>query len=214
MTNIFKQSTKTLLTLSVVVVLISIFASLAYADDQENGLAKQDNVNYYVGYHDNNDLSSQKTLELGATNDLNDQQMFLLTFNQYMEAADVENFAQQNSLQVNEIFISQPNVTGRGIIANTQENGLANTIAAELQDIYNNSSSELVKNDIGNLMNNYKIFAITFTASREDILLLSNSIDGLGYLDQFFNENAELQAKNSNVKVNYIALPNKPDGTY
>ncbi len=60
----------------------------------------------------------------------------------------------------------------------------------------------------------YKVFALTVTASAEALEVLDTEAECISYVDVMYNDEAEAYAKKVGKAVSYVELPSKPDGAH
>ena len=139
----------------------------------------------------------------------------LITFNRFLTADEVEKLLSRNENKViiDEIFISIPNETGRAIIVSSGMGNIGDEIERELNIMIDNENNAEIKAEHKRMKAEYGIFAISCETDNITISEISKN-EAVKFSDIFYYPKAERKSNDTGKNISYIALPQKPDGTY
>lgn len=133
----------------------------------------------------------------------------------YYTVDDVETLAKTYDITINRAYMWPEGETGR--LSLYVENGdMGYSIDRYKKETEENGMLEqdeqFAKDYQRFLEDEYRVFALTVTASAETLEALSTQADCISYVDVMYNPEVEKYAKKAKKAVSYIELPAKPDG--
>jgi len=212
----------TILTLALIIAgLLTTYNYTAFAS--ANILNEKEEIKVFIGsLDDTNSLNKnlfindrQKMISNLAKENPKDISKVLITFDKYISADEAEEILNiyESNIVIDEIFISVPNQTGRAIIVGTDTEHIEKTINNELDTMIENEDVAEIKEAHDRMKKEYGIFAISFDADNNTINKISEN-KVVKFADLFNYPNAQSKSAETGKSITYIALPEKPDGTY
>ncbi|GHU90072.1 hypothetical protein FACS1894202_09280 [Clostridia bacterium] len=203
---------------AVVLVALTAFALAMYHDAlaTENVQESPDVVKVLIGIrpslsqeqaleYENNREDTARQFALDAPNKTSKA---LISFHEYFDTEQC-NAALGEGVEIERVFIWVPGKEGRSIIRVT-DNNVDSSIESYLNSLdYANSDDEVYKADMEELVDNYKIFAVTINGTNTKLSQLCD--DENMFVNLVYSEPAEQQSKDLDIPISYICAPLKPD---
>ncbi len=151
-----------------------------------------------------------------ATADENKIMQAVIGLDDYYTVDAVDSWAKDYDITIDQVYMWPKGETGRMILSVDN-----NDIKASLESYKQQATEDGYCEDddfakeFQRLTNGeYKVFALTVTASAEALEVLDTEAECISYVDVMYNGEAEAYAKKVGKAISYVELPAKPDGAH
>jgi len=153
-------------------------------------------------------------IESLVTKDAKQNVQAVITLDDYYTVDEITTWAESYDLTLNRIYMWPKGETGRLILGVDAGSSIQDRIEDYKRRVETRGlDDEQFKKDYQRFLDGeYKIFALTATASAETLAGLSSNADYVSLVDVMYNAEVEEYAKKVGKKISYIELPSKPDG--
>jgi|GEM_PF-2548955 len=216
-----KATISVLSTVLIIMIALAAYSSISAAS--VNVVHEQEEIKVFVGNLDNTNILNRQlfldkrkaVIENFGRENPEGLSKVLITFNRFLTADEAEKLlgGNEKNVVIDEIFISIPNEIGRSIIVSSGQGNIRDEIEQELNIMIKNENDAEIKAEHERMKTEYGVFAVSFEADNKTISEISKSKD-IRFTDMFYYPEAEEKSNKTGKKVSYIALPQKPDGTY
>jgi len=209
--------------LALTLIIVGLVTTYSYTAFASINILNEEKIKVFVGcLDDTNSLNKnlfindrQKMISNLAEKTPKDVSKVLITFDKYVSADEAEEILNidENNIVIDEIFISIPNQTGRAIIVASGAKNIEQTIYSELDTMIANENDDEIIQAHEKMKKEYGIFAISFDTDNSTIYKISEN-ETVKFADLFNYPKAENESGKTGKSITYIALPEKPDGTF
>ncbi len=140
----------------------------------------------------------------------------VIGLNNYYTVDAVDSWAEDYDITIDQVYMWPKGETGRMILS-VENNDIKASLESYEQQVTEDDSceDEDFAKEFQRLKNGeYKVFALTVTASADALEILNTEADCISYVDVMYNDEAEAYAKKVGKAVSYVELPAKPDGAH
>lgn len=151
-----------------------------------------------------------------ATADENKVVQAVVGLDDYYTADAVDSWAEDYDITIDQVYMWPKGETGRMILS-VENNDIKASLESYEQQATEDGYCEdddFAKEFQRFTNGEYKVFALTVTASADALEVLDTEADCISYVDIMYNDEAESYAKKVGKAVSYVELPSKPDGAH
>lgn len=167
------------------------------------GRAPEDYTQQRAAYIENTAVANASA-EMSAVVDLDD----------YYTVEEVSSWAANYDITIDRVYMWSKGDTGRLILC-IENNDIESSMENYKRQVEKDGSCDdpTFAADYQRFLDGeYEVFAVTVTATAEDLAELNAETDCISYVDVMYNAEVEKYAKRAGKAVSYIELPSKPDG--